>query len=146
MIEVVLHKSRRKVEKSKEVRRRSERQNRKERKVYQISRGWKTLARVGTVAVHGVSSPNITNCMTGVSVEGLAVVEGIIMITNDRKLKNMKSMTACVGDDEPVVLEMVDSDTCSHNTWCAQIETEEECNIACHQVTGKDQVCYAIYS
>ena len=106
------------------------------------------------MVVPGPASPNITNCVTGAAVEGLGVVEGIIMITNYSELRSMEIMRACVGGDDGdddddgddgddgVVLEMVDSHPCSHNTWCAQIETQEECATACHQLTGWDHAYY----
>ena len=113
-----------------QVRRESERKEVKEGMVFTISRGWRRLARIGTV---GSKHPNITNCDTGEALAGLGVVEGIIFVANPSKLSGLDRV--CVGDG---VVEVVDTTaTCStHSAWCSQLGTEEECSTACHAVTG----------
>ena len=120
-----------------QVRRESERKKAEEEMVFTISRGWRRLARIGTVASLGSKHPNITNCETGKALAGLGVVDGIIFVANPSKLSGLdRVQKLCVGE-AGAVLEMVDTTaTCSTQAWCAQLETEAKCSTACHAVTG----------
>ena len=105
---------------------------------YLISRIWKRLARIGIAGGSQTTDTNITNCESGRPIPGVSVVDGIIFISNPKKLVQFKNTIACVGEGPGVKLEMTDGDTCSDTAWCSEVETEEQCRESCHGVTGGD--------
>ena len=106
---------------------------------YLISRSWKRLARIGIAAGSQTTDTNVTNCESGKTIPGLSVVDGIIFISNPKKLDKFQSVTVCVGEEPGVRLDMTAGDTCSDTAWCSELETEEQCRGSCHGVTGGGQ-------
>ena len=104
-----------------------------------ISRSWERFARIGSVVGSKHNTHNITHCESGETIPGLSAVDGMIFITNPRKLRKLESVLACVGE-ESVALEMVDGASCTDRAWCSEVETEEECRESCHTVTGGNSV------
>ena len=103
---------------------------------YLISRSWARLARIGIAGDSKVTEPNVTNCESGKTIPGLSVVDGIIFISNPKKLDKFQNPIVCVGEEPGVKLEMTDEDTCSDTAWCSEVETDEQCRGSCHGVTG----------
>jgi hypothetical protein len=101
-----------------------------------IPSSWKRLARVGIAGDSKNTEPNVTNCESGKAIPGLSVVDGIIFISDPKKLAKLQSVIACVEEGPGVKLEMTDGDACSDTAWCSELETEEQCRGSCHGVTG----------
>ena len=86
----------------------------------------------------------LTNCENPVALRGLSLTSGIIFVSNSEEIKDLKGGLICQGNSSKVVarLDMKEGRHCTDINWCSEKETEEECQISCHSLTGNFEKNY----
>ena len=109
-----------------------------------IESNWKKFARVGTSEKDEM---NFTDCKTGkpVGLQGLSIIKGIVYVSDPKQISKIADSSICLGPGSPVQLDNKGRYSCNNNRWCAEYETEEACEGACHAVTGEGAFCLETY-
>ena len=103
---------------------------------FTIMSSWKKFARVGFTKGQPA---NFINCKTrkGDALPGLRILEGIIYVSDPTKISRNSTNPICLGPGSPVKIMTRAVPTCNSRRWCSEYEDEEECEDACHAVTGE---------
>jgi hypothetical protein len=101
-----------------------------------IESNWKKFARVGSTEKFEI---DFTDCKTGdpVASSGLSIVEGIVYVSDHKQISKLANSFICFGPGSPLQFDKRERNSCNSKRWCAEYETKEPCEGACHAVTGE---------
>ena len=105
-----------------------------------IESNWKKFARVASSEKYEI---NFTDCTTGETVasQGLSISEGIVYVSDPKKISKLANSFICFGPGSPLQFYKRERNSCNSKQWCAEYETKEACEGACHSVTGERIFC-----